>query len=216
MEGINHYPGGCLSFKKADIHFVELGKECIIQDSVILGLRYKKQCKKVKMGDSALIRAFTIVYADVVIGNDFKSGHFVTIRENTKIGDKVIIGSGVVIDGNVLIGNRVKIETNAYVPIETKIGSDVFIGPGVIMTNDKYPQRIRGEYLPLGPVIEDGVSIGANSTILPGLKIETGSFIAAGSIVTKNIPPWSMVKGPSGKIMPLPKKLRERNTAKKW
>ncbi len=75
---------------------------------------------------------------------------------------------------------------------------------------------MRDQYSPFGPVIEDSVSIGANSTILPGIKIETGSFIAAGSIVTKNVPPWSFVKGNSGEILPLPEKLRERNKAKKW
>lgn len=196
--------------------FAETGKDCIIQDAVILGLKYKGKCAKVKIGDNALLRAFTVIYADTVIGNDFKTGHFVTIRENTTIGNKVIIGSSVVIDGNVDIGNRVKIEANVYVPPHTKIMNDVFIGPNVTMTNDKYPQRMRDQYAPSGPIIEDSVSIGANSTILPGLKIETGSFIAAGSVVTKNVPPWSLVKGNPGEILPLPKKLEERNKAKKW
>jgi len=121
-----------------------------------------------------------------------------------------------VIDGNVEIGDRVKIETHSFIPTHTKIGSDVFIGPNVVMTNDKYPQRLRDQYEPIGPIIEDSVSIGANSTVLPGVRIGEGSFIAAGSVVSKDVPPWSMVKGVPGKIYPLPEKLRERNKAKKW
>ncbi len=199
-----------------DFYYAELGTNCIIQDNVVLGLKYNKKCKKVKIGNNAIIRSFSVIYADVIIGDDFTSGHRVTIRENTRFGNKIVVGTGVVIDGNVEIGDRVKIETNTYIPTYTKIGSDVFIGPNVVMTNDKYPQRLRDQYKPEGPIIEDGVSIGANSTILPGVKIGEGSFIAAGSVVTKDVPLWSMVKGGPGKVYPLPKKLRERNRAKKW
>jgi len=202
---------------KAGMHyFAELGENCVIQDNVILGLKYKKDCHKLKIGNNAVIRAFSIIYADVVIGNDFKTGHSVVIRENTKIGSKIVIGTGTMIDGNVEIGNRVKIESHVYIPTHTKIGNDVFIGPNVVMTNDKYPQRLRDQYEPKGPIIEDSVSIGANSTILPGVRVGEGSFIAAGSVVTKDVPPWSLVKGVPGKIYPLPEKLKEKNKAKRW
>ena len=190
------------------------GKGSTIQKYAILGLKYKVDCQKVKVGNNALIRSFSVVYCDVRIGDDFKSGHGVLIRENTKIGDNVVVGTGVVVDGSVEIGDRVKIESNAYIPTHTKIGSNVFIGPNVVMTNDRYPQRMRNQYRPEGPIIEDGVSIGANSTILPGVVIGEGSFIAAGSVVTKNVPPWSLVKGAPGKVYRLPKKLRQTNKAK--
>ncbi len=86
----------------------------------------------------------------------------------------------------------------------------------LFLTNDKYPQRIRYQYEPIGPIIEDSVSIGANSTIMPCIKIGEGSFIDAGSVVTKDVPSWSMVKGVPGNIYLLPERLRERNKAKKW
>ncbi len=197
-------------------YFADLGKNCIVQENVILGLKYKEDCKKVKIGDNAIIRAFSVIYADVVIGDDFKTGHGIVIRENTKIGSKIVVGTGTVIDGNVEIGDRVKIESHVYIPTHTKIGSDVFIGPNVVMTNDKYPQRLRDQYEPKGPIIEDSVSIGANSTILPGVRIGKGAFIAAGSVVTKDVPPWSLVKGVPGRVYPLPGKLKERNKAKSW
>ena len=196
--------------------FASFGKNCIIHDNVVIGLKYKADCQRVTLGDNAVIRAFTIIYADVEIGDDFKTGHNVVIREMTSFGNKIVVGTGTVIDGHVEIGNRVKIESLVYIPTHTKIGDDVFIGPNVTMTNDKYPQRLRDEYEPFGPIIEDSVSIGANSTILPGVRIGEGSFIAAGSVVTKDIPPWTLVRGVPGVIQPLPEKLKQRNRAIKW
>ncbi len=196
--------------------FAVIGENSLIQQNVILGLKYKPSCRKTSIGNNAVIRALTIIYADVQIGNDFKTGHNVLIREMTKFGDKIVVGSGTVIDGYTEIGNRVKIESLVYIPTHTKIGNDVFIGPNVVLTNDKYPQRMRDQYEPIGPIIEDSVSIGANSTIMPGVRIGEGCFIAAGSVVTKDVPPWSLVKGVPGKIYELPEKLKERNRAKRW
>ncbi len=197
-------------------YFADLGLNCTIQENVILGLRYKDGCSKVKVGNNAVIRAFTVIYADVEIGDDFKTGHYILIREHTRIGSKIVVGTGTVIDGYTEIGDRVKIESSVYIPTHTEIGSDVFIGPNAILTNDRYPQRLRNQYKPEGPIIEDSVSIGANCTILPGVRIGEGAFIAAGTVVTKDVPSWSLVKGVPGKIHELPEKLRERNRAMKW
>jgi acetyltransferase-like isoleucine patch superfamily enzyme len=195
---------------------VKHGENCIIQENVILGFKYREDCHPVVIGKNALVRTFTIIYADVTIGNDFKTGHHVVIREMTTIGNKIVVGSGSIIDGNVTIGNEVKIESQVYIPTHTTIGNQVFIGPGATLTNDRYPQRIRDQYVPEGPVIEDGVTIGANAVLLPGIRIREGSFIAAGTVVTKDVPPWSLVKGNPGQIFPLPEKLKEWNKAKKW
>jgi acetyltransferase-like isoleucine patch superfamily enzyme len=196
--------------------FATLGEDCQVQENVILGLKYRDGCAETVIGDHATIRAFTIIYADVVIGDHFTTGHHVMIRENTRFGDRIVVGSGTIIDGTVTIGNRVKIESQVYIPTHTTIGDDVFIGPNVTMTNDMYPQRKRDEYRPRGPIIEDSVSVGANATILPGVRIGEGSFIAAGSVVTRDVPAWSLVKGVPGQVSPLPEHLRERNRALKW
>lgn len=199
-----------------DRHFARIGAQSIIENHVILGYRYEEGCREARIGAGCVIRAFSVVYADVVMGDRVKTGHHVVVREHTIIGSQVVIGSGTILEGNIRIGDRVKIESNVYVPSQTTIGSDVFIGPSVVMTNDKYPQRGRDEYAPAGPRIQDSVSIGANATLLPGVVIGEGSFIAAGAVVTSDVPSWSLVKGNPGRIQVLPANLRERNIARVW
>ncbi len=194
----------------------ELGEGCVIQEAVVLGLLYREGCAKAKLGHRAIVRAFTVIYADVEIGDDLKTGHHVLIREHTRIGDQVVIGTGSIVDGYTTIGSFVKIEGRVYIPTHTTIGSYVFIGPAAVLTNDKYPLRLRAEYEPRGPVVEDHVSIGANATILPGVRLGEGCMIGAGSVVTRDVPPWHMALGVPARVQPLPERLREPNRAKQW
>ncbi|MDD3230430.1 MAG: acyltransferase [Oscillospiraceae bacterium] len=196
-------------------HFY-VGNDVVIQQNCIVGLKYNENCGPVEFKGKATVRAGSIMYGDITCGDDFQTGHNVTIRERTLFGDHIVIGTNTVIDGNVTIGDFVKIETNCYLPTHVTIGSRVFIGPGVTMTNDRYPQKMRDSYVPEGPIIEDGVTLGGGSVIVPGLRIGKGSFIAAGAIVTKDVPPMSFVKGAPGVVSDLPEKLREMNMAVNW
>jgi acetyltransferase-like isoleucine patch superfamily enzyme len=152
----------------------------------------------------ARIRSGTIIYADVSIGENFQTGHHVTIREQTQVGNHVVIGTNTVIDGYMTIGDFVKIESNCYIPTHVTIGNRVFFGPNVTLTNDRYPLKMRDEYAPEGPVIEDGVALGGGVVVCPGVRIGKDSFVAAGAVVTKNVPANSLVKGVPGKYSPLP------------
>jgi acetyltransferase-like isoleucine patch superfamily enzyme len=163
----------------------------------------------VTIGDNAVIRPNTTIYCDVSIGNNLRTGHNAMIREKTTMGDNVLIGTNVVIDGNTTIGNNVSIQSNVYIPTNTIIEDNVFLGPCSVLTNDKYPIRVK--YDLKGPILRKGASIGANSTILPGIEIGEGSMVAAGSLVTKNIPPWKLAIGFPAKITDLPEKLHSCN-----
>jgi acetyltransferase-like isoleucine patch superfamily enzyme len=114
------------------------------------------------------------------------------------------------------MGDFVKIESNCYIPTHVTIGTRVFIGPGVVLTNDKYPLKMRDSYKPDGPIIEDGVTLGAGAVVCPGITIGRGSFVAAGAVVTKDVPPMSLVRGVPGVVMPVPENLRELNIALSW
>jgi acetyltransferase-like isoleucine patch superfamily enzyme len=162
------------------------------------------------IGENALIRANTIIYCNVRIGNNFQTGHNVLIRENTLIGDNVSIGTNSVIEGNSSIGNNVNIQSNVFIAINTIIEDFVFIGPNAVLTNDKYPPFRKGNELK-GPILMKGVSVGANAVILPGVVIGEGSMISAGAVVTKDVPDWKLAIGCPAEVVDLPEELKVLN-----
>lgn len=163
----------------------------------------------VRIGDNAVIRPGSTIYCDVVAGNGLRTGHNVMVRENTAIGDNVLVGTNAVIDGDSKIGNNVSIQSNVYIPTNTVIEDNVFLGPCSVLANDKYPIRVK--YDLKGPVLRKGASIGANSTILPGVEIGEGSMVAAGALVTKNVPAWKLAIGFPAKSIDLPEALKRIN-----
>lgn len=201
---------------KKEQHYIETGCSAMIQAGAIVGFKYTNDCRPVKFGNNCIVRSGSILYADITTGDDFQTGHNTVIREHTHFGNHIVIGTNTVIEGHVKIGDFVKIESNCFIPTHTVIGSRVFIGPGVVLTNDRYPQKMRDQYTPEGPVLEDGVTLGGGVVVVPGVRIGKGSFVAAGAAVSKDIPPMSFVKGIPGQISSLPEKLQEFNMAKNW
>ena len=178
-------------------------------ENVTIGLKYKMRSKPPIIGKNALIRSNSIIYNDVEIGNNFKTGHAVTIREKTTIGDDVLVGTNSVIEGHCSIGNNVSIQSNVYIPTNTIIEDYVFIGPCACFTNDKYPIRVNFDLK--GPIIKKGASIGANSTFLSNIEIGEGAMVAAGAIVTMDVPEFFLAIGAPARIKPLPRHLKKLN-----
>lgn len=197
--------------QSSDFTFAVLGDNCIIQPHAIVGLRYTPDCGPARLGDDSIVRSHTIIYGDVTIGRGFKNGHHALIREHTTIGDYVLVGTAAILDGRIIIGDYVSIQSQVYIPTYTTIGSYVFIGPNATLTNDKYPLRLRASLELKGPDIEDHVTIGANATLLPGVRIGEGAVVAAGAVVTKDVPPWTLAVGAPARIAPLDERLREPN-----
>jgi acetyltransferase-like isoleucine patch superfamily enzyme len=181
-------------------------------ENLTIGLNYKMRSKPPIIGKNALIRSNSIIYNDVEIGNNFITGHGVTIREKTTIGDNVLIGTNSIIEGHCSIGDNVSIQSNVYIPTNTIIEDYVFIGPCACFTNDKYPIRV--DFDLKGPVIKKGASIGANSTFLSNIEIGEGSMVAAGAIVTMDVPEYFLAIGAPARIKPLPKHLKKLNKIK--
>lgn len=130
------------------------------------------------------------------IGEETRIWHFVHVRQGAKIGRNCNIGKGVYIDTGVVIGNNVKIQNFATIYRGVVIEDDVFIGPAVVFTNDLYPRAfIWGEDRIVPTLVKKGASIGANSTIVCGVKIGEYAMIGAGSVVTKDVPPFGLVYG---------------------
>lgn len=141
------------------------------------------------IGDNCLIGANVTIYAQCNMGNNNLVADLATVRENVTIGDYNIIGRGVAIENFTKIGNKNKFETNVYITAYSEVEDYCFVAPCVATSNDNYMARDKERYDHFkGVTIKTGGRIGVNSTILPGKKIMEDGTVAAGSVVTKDIP----------------------------
>lgn len=147
------------------------------------------------IGNEAVIRSHTVIYAGNMIGDHFQTGHHVLIRECNNIGDHVSIGTGTVIEHHVQIGDQVRIHSQAFIPEYSILEEGCWIGPNVVLTNAKYPNRPDTKQNLRGVKVGSRAVIGANATILPGVVIGEGAIIGAGAVVTRNVPAGTIVYG---------------------
>lgn len=144
-----------------------------------------------------------------IIGKDTYIWHLAQVRERAKIGNNCIIGKDVYIDQQVVIGDNVKIQNGSSIYHGAKIEDGVFIGPGVILTNDKLPRAINpdgsrktdADWKVGKIVVRKGASVGAGVILLPDIFIGRFAMVAAGSVVTKNVPNHGLVMGVPGKLV---------------
>ena len=129
------------------------------------------------------------------VGEGSKIWINVQIRENSKIGKNCIVSKDVYIDCNVSIGDNCKIQNSVSIYNGVEISSDVFVGPNVSFTNDKVPRAFNEDWIISKTLVKKGASLGANSTIVCGITIGEYAMIGAGSVVTKDVPPYALVVG---------------------
>ncbi|WP_179995974.1 acyltransferase [Acinetobacter sp. YH16051] len=135
------------------------------------------------------------------IGENTRIWQFSVILEQSIIGENCNICAHTLIENDVVIGNNVTIKSGVFLWDGIRIEDDVFIGPNATFTNDKKPKSKHYPDHFLSTLVEKGASIGANATILPGLKIGRYSLIGAGAVVTKDVPAFSIVAGNPAKII---------------
>lgn len=190
---------------------VKLGENVIIGKYVIIGL--PPQGKKpgelgTVIGDNAVIRSHTVIYAGNKIGTNFSTGHGVLIRENNEIGDNVSVGTHSVIEHHVRVGDNVRIHSQAFIPEFSLLEKGCWIGPNVVFTNAYHPLCPKVKECLKGPVIEKGAKIGANVTLLPDIRIRKNALVGAGSVVVDDVPANSVVVGNPAKMIKKIKDLR--------
>jgi len=117
------------------------------------------------------------------------------IRENVIIGSNCIISKDTYIDHGVQIGSNTKIQNGVSIYNGVTIEDDVFIGPNATFTNDKIPRAFTEDWKIIPTMIKKGSSIGANSTIICGITVGEYAMVAAGSVVTRDVEPYSLVMG---------------------
>ncbi len=175
-----------------------VGANCIIGEyQMDFCLTRKEYSHELTIGDNALIRSETIIYTGSKLGNNFQTGHRVTIRERSNIGDNVSIGTLSDIQGNCTIGNYVRMHSNVHVGQLSKIDDFVWIFPYVVLTNDPTPPS---DNL-VGVHINTFAIVATSSVVLPGIEIGQDALVAAGAIVTKNVDNHAVVGGNPAKVL---------------
>lgn len=145
---------------------------------------------------------------DVKLGKDTKIYSFVNLY-GCEIGDETKIGAFVEIQRGARVGRRVKVSSHSFICEGVTIEDEVFIGHGVMFINDKYPRasnqdgslQTEGDWELFPTLVKRRASIGSNATILCGLTIGEGAIIGAGSVVTKDVPPFTIVAGNPARVI---------------
>ena len=137
------------------------------------------------------------------VGQGTRVWQFAVILKGAVVGSDCNICAHTFIENDVVVGDRVTVKSGVYLWAGTRIGDDVFIGPNATFTNDVFP---RSKYYPAqftGVVIEEGASIGANATLLPGVTIGKRAMVGAGAVVTKDVPAETVVVGNPARVIRL-------------
>ena len=195
--------------------WVTIGEDSFIGSNCILGEYWLDYCQDhqkhkhpLTIGKKALIRSGSIIYAGSSIGEQFQTGHHITVREKTQIGNNVSIGTLSDIQGNCIIGNYVRLHSNVHIGQLSVIDDFVWIFPYVVLTNDPTPPSEHFE----GVHVHSFAIISTNCIIMPGLDIGQDSLIGAGAIVTKSVEPYVVAVGNPAKAVSDVRKIKNKYT----
>jgi UDP-2-acetamido-3-amino-2,3-dideoxy-glucuronate N-acetyltransferase len=148
------------------------------------------------MSNSYFVHPSSVVDEGCIIGKGTKIWHFSHIMLNCVIGENCNLGQNVVVSPEVVLGNNVKVQNNVSIYTGVICEDDVFLGPSMVFTNVINPRSAvnrKAEYKKT--IVRKGATIGANATIICGIEIGAYAFIAAGAVVTKNVPAYALVVG---------------------
>jgi UDP-2-acetamido-3-amino-2,3-dideoxy-glucuronate N-acetyltransferase len=188
-----------------------IGSNVRIDDNSIVGklpmkaafsaITREQQLRPCVIEDDCLIGALAVIYRGCTLRTKVMVADMASVREDVEIGVYTIIGRGVTVENNVRIGQRCKVETGAYITALSDIEDGCFIAPEVTFTNDNFLGRTRERFKHhKGVTVRRGARIGANATLLPGLTIGQDALVAAGSVVTQDVPPRKIVLGSPARV----------------
>jgi len=188
-----------------------IGAGTVIGDGSVLGrsplpaatstVKAQQELSPLVIGKNCIIGTGVVVYRGTRLDDSCFLGDNSSVRENCKLGKAVLVGQRVVVENGVEIGDSTKIQTGAYITAATKTEERVFVAPMVTTTNDNYMGRTEKRFASRrGPILKKGCRVGGGVTLLPGITIGEEAFIAAGSIVTKDAPPYQLLMGAPARV----------------
>jgi acetyltransferase-like isoleucine patch superfamily enzyme len=154
------------------------------------------------IGDGTIVSTGAIVFAGSRIGARVILGDQSCVRERVEIGDDVVLGRGSLVENDTTIGALTKIQADAYITAYSTLEDNVFVAPCVVTTNDDYMGRTeRRHELMQGPTIRRGARVGGGAILCPGVEIGEEAFVGAGAVVTKDVPPRTVVVGNPARVL---------------
>jgi len=155
-----------------------------------------------EIGDGTVVSTGAIVFAGSKIGARVILGDQSCVRERVEIADDVVVGRGSLVENDTTIGARTKIQAGAYVTAYSTLEEDVFVAPCVVTTNDNFMGRTEKRLeLMKGPTIRRGARVGGGAILCPGVEIGEEAFVGAGAVVTKDVPPRTVVVGTPARVL---------------
>ena len=199
-----------------------LGEGVVLEDNAVVGKppRLGPASKASReapppavLGDGVAVCAGAVVYAGATIGDNAVVGDHAQVRERAVVGAGSVVGRGSGVDQDVRIGERVKLQSMVYVAAGTVIEDDVFVGPGVTTTNDDTMGRHpRGEP-PDGVLLRRACRIGGGAVLVPGVEVGEEAFVAAGAVVTRDVPARAVVMGVPARVVG---EVGDENLVERW
>ena len=181
-----------------------VGADARLQDGAILGkppaLGLRSTAPRTPppplvVGERAIIGAGAVLVAGARIGAGAVVGDQAHVRERASVGDSSVVGRGSQVDNDVSIGERVRIQTGCYLTARSVVEDDVFVAPGVTTTNDNTMGRHGPDHPDRGAILRRACRVGAGVVILPGIEVGEEAFVAAGALVTRDVPARTVVLG---------------------
>ena len=151
--------------------------------------------EEVQIGEDVKIGGHVVLHDGVRLGDGCRIGDQAQIRKGVAVGAGTLIGRGTAIDPDVEIGERVSIQTNCYITAGSVLEDDVFVGPGVTLTNDDTMGRHAPGMKLRGAVLRRACRIGGGVTLCPGVEVGEEAFVAAGAVVTADVPARAVMMG---------------------
>jgi hypothetical protein len=183
-----------------------VGDHVRIDDHAVLGKRpmraansattREQELPGLTVGELSIVGTGVVLYRGAAIGEKVLMADLCTIRENVTVGRGTIVGRGVTVENVCSIGRYCKLESESYITAYSTLEDRVFVAPGVVTSNDNYVGRTAERFKHFkGVTVRRGGRIGAGAVLLPGVIVGEDGLVAAGSVVTRDVPPRTIVMG---------------------
>jgi acetyltransferase-like isoleucine patch superfamily enzyme len=198
-----------------------IGDGCVIEDHVVLGKRPRLasgssaagEVGHLELGGDVKVCSGSVIFAGARVEEGVILGDQSYVRERTRVGARSVIGRGSVVDNDVNVGARVRVQTGVYLTAFTTVEDDVFVGPGATTTNDDTMARHGPEMALRGAILRRACRVGGGAVLTPGVEIGEEAYVAAGAVVTRDVPSRAVVMGVPARVV---REVRDEDLLERW